>query len=600
MSATKKHCKSEKEWKNAGLVVFFMLCILFLTTGTTWAWDANNKLCFPDVINTPDTYMQPPVIDGKIDGDNGWTSAWRYAFNNGTYVHDVVVQGIKDASYIYLSFEVNNDLAYNANDAVVIAFDPTGFPSDRKLLEVFPVNSGGAVSPVTISYWNGDPLTGAAPPAGIVSAASSTISGSSVSWTLELKIPRGAFNIPSTGDFGLYFDIISVYSPTTGPSNGTASEYPWPADSPYLANLFVTNLDAPAIPDPSYWGTSTVGSGTTCNGVSINPWDIKTDNLEPYYINLYSPNTFRATVHNSSTNGGGNPIPAKAINATFKIADFGLGGGSYWDAQWNKVPTATNPTGTTDIGANSTADLTMSWQLDAAQAASYAARTHQCILVELDSNATSTPWATTFTNRSAWTNMEFLNASVVEDSPQIDPTGWPKIGKHMQLDLFITQKIDELNRNDVVRAMRMSADKRNPGRGRAMRGSWADLSKLEYFPAKQNASSRDYKNKLNNPQAKVSQLAYMVHGCVRTGQQVTIKNNKYDICKSVGSFGYVLRHAGPAKARWKSSLFTGPSGTQTMEAGKHYQISLDKKLKLKARFEATDQLGPIKPVLRGR
>ena len=63
------------------------------------------------------TNGQPPTIDGNIIGDPangvspdyGWTGAWRYTFNNGNYIHDGVVQGIKDKPIFYLAFEVNHD-----------------------------------------------------------------------------------------------------------------------------------------------------------------------------------------------------------------------------------------------------------------------------------------------------------------------------------------------------------------------------------------------------------------------------------------------------------------------------------------------------------
>lgn len=563
------------------LVSLFALALI--VPGELWAWNANHRFCFPDVINTPDTYHQPPVIDGVIAGDNGWTSAWRYAFNNGTYVHDAVVQGIKDSNYLYLSIEVNHDQELNLEDVVVLGFDPTGTPADRRLLHIYPVMPGGPASPVITEFWQGDPWSIATLPAGTEVVSSVDGSDPNWSWFIELKIPRTDLGIPATGDFGLYLNIMPVFGPVTGPT-GVANEYPWPVDTPLLT------IDLLNTPPTDTWGTATADGSVTCNGVFITPADIRTDNTPPNLISLSTttPTQFRATVHNTSIDGSGASIPVNGINATFKIANFGL------STMWTTVPAtapSANPTASTVISANSTTDLTTTWTLTPAELADYTAHPHQCMLVELDSTPSSPPWGTVFTNRSAWTNMNFGAASVYDSAPEINPAGWgeKRRGKPMTLDLWVTNRVDELSRSQVADAEEKARQGRREDRpgARVARGSWEDMASLDRFPAEQNENWHAYTKKLKKPSTRISQLTYLVHGCAQNGQEVSVHEKKYALCERIGSYGYVLRHAGHGKAKWKFRL-EGPGVRAAGGQAGRYQVSMNKPIKLSQRFEATD------------
>ena len=606
-----KHLKAKQERKVVVLAVILLTALLLLPTGTVWAWNSNYGLCFPDVINTPDTYRLPPNIDdGIIAGDNGWTSAWRYSFNNGSLQHDAVVQGIKDSQYLYLSFEVNHDENLIDTDAIVIAFDPidptvdsAGSAAERRLLQIFPLGSGGVASPVVMNYWKGYPWSGSGttPPADTKAVATASGSDPDNSWFVELKIPRAAFGIPSTGNFGMYFNIVATKGPQQGPSNGgidfpwdIATEYPWPLP-PDTALMTGDLLNTP-MPTETYWGTATAAVAA-CNGVYITPSDITTNNTPPSLIDFVKKNVFFAKVHNNSIDGAGNFMPVSGIQATFKIANFGLSN------MWKLVPPdagSNNPTNPpTNIAAattsgDATADLTTSWTLSSQDQTDYAANDHQCILVELDSLASSQPWATVFTNRSAWTNMDFGYNSVFKSTPEIDPRGWGVVGhgkkpQPVLFDLWITKKINQVSREDALRSLEPPApgNSGQHGHGRGANGSQAGLAKLDYFPAKQDASWQEYKETLKNSSARVSQLTYVVHGCVHTGNKVKIKDKDFEICKSIGSYGYVLRHAGRGKAIWKLDL-NGPGIKPVKGKEGLYRISLDKPVKLAHRFEATD------------
>ncbi len=283
------------------IIVFAAL--LAVQGGAAWALDTNSKICFPWSNGVPYS-LNRPLIDGNVDGDTGWNRAWRYAFNNGQYVHDAVVQGLKDANNIYLSFQVNNVTSFEQNDAIVVAIDPNpldGMITDLRLIEIFPLYSGGSVTPVPIIYYNGkddliDKWELSVPtPLYTQVSATTTGSGSNLNWSVELVLRNSEFSIPTNTNFGLYFTIVSVHSPTTGPSGtgkGIGIEYPWPADSPNLDQLYATDLGdiatsrLPSIAEPEFWGLATIASNATCSGVYINPWDIRTLNNPPY---LYQP-----------------------------------------------------------------------------------------------------------------------------------------------------------------------------------------------------------------------------------------------------------------------------------------------------------------------
>src|SRR5690554_6175311 len=63
-----------------------------------------------------------PTIDGVINADE-WLNAFRYVLGdgNGTSVPHAIVQGMKTSDSLYLSFEVNNDPTFDAQDVIVLA-----------------------------------------------------------------------------------------------------------------------------------------------------------------------------------------------------------------------------------------------------------------------------------------------------------------------------------------------------------------------------------------------------------------------------------------------------------------------------------------------
>jgi len=465
----------------------------------------NYKLCFPDVINTPDTWLQPPDVNGVIGGDNGWTSSFRYVLDNGTTAPDVIVQGIKDSSFIYLSFEVRDDPSFDDQDMIIVAFDPDGTAANQRRLHVFPIFSTGAQAsgdPRDVQYWQNSltwNTTGAgAAPAGTVIKVTSAGTGPHA-WFVEMKLPIAGFGLPATSDFGFYFNVMRFNS---SGNMATADEKHWPPlpDSP---DIFIDPTDTPPA---SQWGNGALSG--TCNGVSISPSDITTNQTPDSKIALTGLNTFSVLVHNNSTNSAGVGIPATQVNAAFRIANFGLPG------PWDLIPVTggvTNPTPfTTSILAGSTNTISVDWTLSGPQQTAYNTPTteHQCILVELDSNAVGT----TFVKKSAWRNMDFGPASVFRRLAEISGRGYeppPDGADSYDFDLQVTKEEGTISRSRTAAAA---------------------------------AGSQP-----------LSQLTWVVRGFRRTGKYIVSLGKRFEVVQQVGAFGYIVQHQGDVN-RWRGEL----------------------------------------------
>jgi hypothetical protein len=465
----------------------------------------NYRFCFRDVINTPDTYKKPPHTDGTIAGDNGWTSAWRYVFNDGT-TPDVVVQGIKDADSVYLSFEINHDQDFTSGDLITIAFDPSSAPNDEWHLGIRPFQDDGTIA-IAKQHWTGTYVAGAADPATNVDVAVTPQTNmSDKSWFVEVAIPRTALGLPASGDFGFYFNVFPSTAPTSGPF-GMTREFPWPTE-----RSAVMGGNENVQPDTANWGRGTIAA-TSCNGVWIDPSDIKTmSTRSPTWIANDQPNVFVATAHNSSINGSGVFIPATNIKATFKIANFGL------PNQWAIVRAdlgTSNPTAEQTIPANSGSDFTFKWQFTGTEPSQYAfPYDHQCILVELDASGAAATM-TTFANKSAWTNMDIGTASRFISAPVVDGRGYgpPPRGQIAHLFQLMTDRAET--------TFTVPSDT-------------SAARKLEWKP--------------------YSEFRYTVRGCLFSGGQIKIGGQEYRICEPVGSFGYVIRHLTTTRPVWRVAV----------------------------------------------
>jgi len=518
--------------------------LMLLLTVPLQALDANYRLCFKQYTGLPNAW-NPPVIDGVIAGDAGWTDSFRYVFGNGTAIPDVVVQGIKDDNNLYLSFEVNYDTGYNDLDVIVLGFAPDAGdstdPDNHRRIHIFPVIEGfGADSsgaPREVKYWKDsgswNTFTPDYPvqsnPPWLVNKIKVTSSGAptsgNVSWFVEIKIPitqlrwdidPNGINIPASGVFGFYFNVIRT---------GTTNEKYWPPTAAAEITGDI-NLNTPVV---DVWGTATRDPSETCSGVYINSNDITTNNTPDSKINLNAGNIFSANVHNTGASA------ADGIYAEFKIANFGIS--SFGD--WQTVPIGTsNPTAEETISAGGSEIMsTDSWFLTGDQQTEYAANSHQCILVQLNQKNASTN--AIFINDSARRNMDFGTASSFSRTAEISAKGYgappPGMAKHLFNLRMITRK-GMVKKNDLDQY------------GQALETVRMDriFDNWGLF-----ANNRSTFNEFNRN--VVSQMVLVANAFRRTGRFIIIEGKRFELWDGVGAFGFVLEHEGPVD-KWKYDL----------------------------------------------
>jgi hypothetical protein len=367
-------------------------------------YNTGNRLVFPIVATGPGT------IDG-LANEAAWTNGFRFVMEDGGSFPAAELRGVADAGHIYIHVAVEDD-GFEESDVLVVGLNPDNTSGNYRRIHAFPckptgscpATTSGAIT--TVDYATGSlagtTYTWTAQPLGSIVAGRATTTAPK-KWQVELKIPRGApFNFVDTNFFGLFVDVART-SPSTGIA-GEAVQYTWPPaefigstnENDILAELETGTLG------PTDWGNATLHTGFG-NGVSIDGGDIRTNHpSDPSLIRLNGSNIFYADVFNNSSSGG-TLVDAKAVRATFKIANFGLPD----LGTWTNVPGAGNPTAAADIDpAVARTYATGGWTLSASEVTNYTAEPHQCIKVDL----TSTDGSTVFVNTSAQRNMDFTTS----------------------------------------------------------------------------------------------------------------------------------------------------------------------------------------------
>lgn len=363
----------------------------------------------------PETLVVSGVAD--IDGlnlDVKWNDAFRLDLIDGVSPSGVIMDGVADGSNLFLHFQIEeNDLS--STDMIAIAIDTDDGADSKRLLLIKPCPSSGGVScpstadslPVDIDYYRYNTTTMSwfeepTEPHNVV-AESATSGGDS--WSIEVMIPRGApFNLPATGYFGLYANVIETSSATFD----IANQYTWPFNENAGDTLiFGTPSD---IPSDSVWGNATLENIGA--GVRISSSDIST-NHGPSTISWDEPNEFYASVHNNSYVITGSPPrkelqTANQVRATFKWKNFGLPSfASFQTIPSDAAPAAGNPTGYRNLLPTVSETYQMDWTVPLADQAFYQANPHWCLRVELDSSDPST----IFYQSQAQKNMNFVETN---------------------------------------------------------------------------------------------------------------------------------------------------------------------------------------------
>ena len=518
---------------------------------------AKDQLCFPNLqwyslVNN----NTPPVIDGNIAGDPGWNGAFRYVFGD-TNTPDVIVQGVRDSTNtnLYISIQAENMLDWDPDNFVVLAFNPGGGAAQQALV-LQPVPSGAssaaASAPGAIQYYLGTaPFSSQATPwptPPLIMTGFAT-SGTNYQWYMEAKFPidptgHNGINVPTSGTFGFYADIVRITNetPADAPGSGPGAESTWPSVAPGLnctGNPGFTCEPAQGIPVATDWGTATIDPTVGCQGVSVTTQvgNIYTNHgtsitgygTEPA-ISLTQPNIFSAYVQNTSVDNAGNPIAAPGVNATFKIANFGIPGPNSWiipGTEPGGSPIANdNPAGpislpaTTCQGAanNNNPSCTIStgaWNLNASEQSAYdtPSTLHQCVQVVLDANP------------GAGNNVVFLNNTATQNMNFLPPTPGP-----MSRIAEISAKGYELPNGMTDQLFDIGV-----------------MARTETIKARDEAAVTN--------QGSSSQLIWEAHGCRHTNNFVTVLKHKIALCQSVGGFGFIAQaNNATTLEQWAQSL----------------------------------------------
>lgn len=326
-----------RNWARIGTVSALPLAVALAGCGPTAAPNTNvrESLVFPQT-------ALPITVDG-VATDAAWSSAFDYRLEDGAMLAAATMRGVTDANNIYLHFEVED--GQDEFDAVLLEFNQDGDPNNYRRMLIYPCflatlgactgTSAGHVP--TVEYYSGA-LSGTdvnwtsdTAPAG-VDVKSNYVPGAggiSSRWSVEMKLPKSLYSgFPATDAFAMFATTIAT---DQGMIN-TAREYSWPAGT--LLNA----ADLSSAPSNTQrWGNVSLDPSTASAGLRLTGFSSNQSN--PSLIALNQTNAFYATVANLSA-GGPPPTAVNGVQATFKIANFGLPAGS----TWANIPSASNPT----------------------------------------------------------------------------------------------------------------------------------------------------------------------------------------------------------------------------------------------------------------
>lgn len=240
-------------------------------------------------------------------------------------------------------------------------------------------------------------------------------------WAIQLRIPVAAAGSITDNSGPNLGNSFRMWYYIRGSSSGSSVQL---ADSRTAGTTTALALQTHNFPAPTDWEQVNLASGpATFGGVAIEWGDVVVQNAtygEGWTIDNGANNTFVARPRNYRDPG--NDIPAGAINATFRIANWGSVAGvtDFSSGQWDYVPgndqltpvPSTLNMPTLAAGANPPVNapiaLTALMNLPAGKSL------HQCVLVTLSGNNLI------FLNESIYQNMNYDSASLLAREAEIN------------------------------------------------------------------------------------------------------------------------------------------------------------------------------------
>ena len=477
-------------------------CTLFLIIGGIFAGQVNAQTyCIPRANGVPALSGPPVWYDADTDGtfpelpqedDQIDDPRWRGAFGVslpqvGGASSEVIFRGLQreesGTNFLHFSWyvPVTPTLTHEMS-RVYVGFSQAG-GGDDVLVEVRRSSASPGDAETDYIAFVRTKATGtvnwSAPladePDWVADFTRTWVTTSPDTWAIQMRIP--VRDNPADLDVGIDIDPANDfqmwYGVWVGLTTTTFAEYDWPIGATTIPSGF--SVDYPPVSD---WGdfrlsNSPTDAGCSNAGVSLISSNVATTNPSPHQINLESSNTFYAR----PTNNTGGSIATGAITADFRTANWGSQ--PDWNdvpdinALWEVVPNGQNVASTGVINNGTTADGTnqiqFNWTLTTCERCAYEIyysdpantatcdascpglpankkRRHQCMLVEMEG-----PF--TYTNKSVYRNMDFVDASTFVREAEISVVGIdepiPGGGAEREVNLFVeTHNLPEQIRND--------------------------------------------------------------------------------------------------------------------------------------------------------
>ncbi len=589
---------------------------------TTCIPKAQGVFGLPTAPNWFDTTGGAPPLRDVID-DPRWAGAYNRGFGDGTAL-EAQFRGLymdpdwRGKKSLFLSWNVVYDGSLdNGLDRVYVGFNNGGgADTDTLIFKVVAYNSSsadisagapGSVQALNLNASSGAGVALASSPAWI-NDTKAWLTRTPIGWAIEMYVPydpaaTGFFSdngikLPDPFNFFYQIYVLTPTRVTTTDATGGFVVHKWPLSS---ANVF-SGLTGDVYPHPpsTAWDSfhpSTGAGDPMCpatGGVTILPSDIgnMVDGGPPNIIIKYRKATPPPrpvnTLFANLDNGTGAPIPAGAITARFRIADWGsvIGDPS---APWDDVRgggAVTNavdiPVGRPAVTAGNPPPLNFTWTLNDAEMDPFIGGkpSDQCILVELSGVGID------FYRDSARHNTLIQPASEIVKTAQISVEGLAPIsGGGPNRDVYV-----------AVETRNMPA----PPKDGASTVVW-DQSKLALLErrdidreALQTLAGQGLLAALATGKIQLAQLAelaptYRVHVYHDTGQKLRVNGVDYPILAAQTSFGMLPDHSG-AITGWEHSLDFPPGALQDQITPSFFRVHVPNngKIKTKVRIHAVE------------
>lgn len=485
-----------------------------------------------------------PAYHDRLD-DPRWSGASTITYGDGTG-EKAEVRLLHDGSSVYLSWRAlvapastpaQNTLYFGYRQAgggdviVQVALTSLGplVDSGAFTLSAFLRNPDGSA---------GAPVT---PPADLTSSARVWAEPAAPgSWAVQLRLPVAALQT-TCGRFQLWYQLLAG-TPTT-----PVASFPWPRTGVEIDGGTMASPHAPLFPDPALWhwfrpNTGLPGDQCATGGVSL-AWDaIGTTNLPSSSEIKYRPsapfpsNTFFARPTNLSST----PIPAGAITATFRLANWGSVPGNWEQGVpaadlWATIPGGLDvpTTGAIPVGAtaDTASEVHFDWTVAGADLAAFLGgtrRSHQCMLVELKSGAAP---GLTFLNSSVYRNMDVVTASTFRREAEVSVKGLPPTPAGAR-DVYV-----------YVETQDMPERVPRPGQGQGRAAA---------PPAAPTSSARERRAAVEATRAEPLP-SYKVHVYHDTRKALLLGGVAHPVLGYQTSYGYSVTHQGEVEG-WRHEL----------------------------------------------